>query len=594
MATDSTSPARTNVGLPNVGPGAGTVGGAGVASIVLDGQGRVTAATAKTYLADPGTTGFISKFAIPPNNAVARTFTSSGGTLTVTNGDGVAGNPNFDVATHGVAYANIQQGAGLSVLGVTGSSAANLADIVATGGTQCLQTNSGGTAVVWAACPSSGGGGSVTNVSGTAGQVTVVNNTTTPVISLVAKGAGAGAYGGSGIAGFSLDAFGAVTAVTTATYLTSTGTTPGTYNNLTVAGSGLITGASVTSWTAAGNVMVAQGLAALPTGDPLFTYDPVTTHTMTLGGGTPISLPTAGTQFINKTNGALAVGTSDANETVLYTSNTNRLTIDASGNTFVNSLAAGGIAKAAVTTGQLGIAVAGVDYQAAGNYITALTGDGAASGPGSAAFTLANTGVTANTYGGAGKYIQSFQVDAKGRLVANPVVASGAQAVVWKFFARGEFLNTDPTNHSDAFAMADGDSIRWAGAGGSIISQAVLNSETTNSAPYYTNNITPDANGSFQAYLGYASGTGTGSASIKVDLLAIHGSPGNSSNYTDLATCTISPTQTTGDNIGSCSASVGTSFSAGDLFTVIVSRADTNASLSLNNISIAATLWIPQ
>ena len=211
----------------------------------------------------------------PESNAVARTFTSSGGTLTVTNGDGVAGNPNFDVATHGVAYANIQQGSGLSVLGVTGASTANLADIVATGGTQCLQTNSGGTAVVWAACPTSGGGGSVTNVQGTAGQVTVVNNTTTPVISLVAKGAGAGAYGGSGIAGFSLDGFGAVTSVTPATYLTSTGTTPGTYNNLTVAGSGLITGASVTSWMTANDVMVSGGPAALPVGFSTFTYDGV-------------------------------------------------------------------------------------------------------------------------------------------------------------------------------------------------------------------------------------------------------------------------------------------------------------------------------
>lgn len=114
-------------------------------------------------------------------------------------------------------------------------------------------------------CPTCGtSSGSVTGVFGTAGQILVTPSTPNPVVSLIAKGAGAGSYGGSGIAGFSLDAFGSVLSVTTATYLTSTGTTPGTYNNLTVAASGLITGASVTSWMTAGAIMKSGGLAALP------------------------------------------------------------------------------------------------------------------------------------------------------------------------------------------------------------------------------------------------------------------------------------------------------------------------------------------
>jgi hypothetical protein len=49
--------------------------------------------------------------------------------------------------------------------------------------------------------------------------------------------------------------------------------------------------------------------------------------------------------------------------------------------------------------------------QASGNYITALTGDVTASGPGSATATLANSGVTAGTY-------TSVTVDAKGRVTS--------------------------------------------------------------------------------------------------------------------------------------------------------------------------------
>ena len=54
-------------------------------------------------------------------------------------------------------------------------------------------------------------------------------------------------------------------------------------------------------------------------------------------------------------------------------------------------------------------------YQPAGSYITALTGDGTASGPGSATLTLSNSGVIANTYGSA-SLVPVITVDAKGRV----------------------------------------------------------------------------------------------------------------------------------------------------------------------------------
>jgi len=54
-------------------------------------------------------------------------------------------------------------------------------------------------------------------------------------------------------------------------------------------------------------------------------------------------------------------------------------------------------------------------YQPSGNYITALTGDGTASGPGSALFTLSNSGVIANTYGSSSQ-VPVITVDAKGRV----------------------------------------------------------------------------------------------------------------------------------------------------------------------------------
>jgi hypothetical protein len=63
------------------------------------------------------------------------------------------------------------------------------------------------------------------------------------------------------------------------------------------------------------------------------------------------------------------------------------------GNVEIDSLNAGGIVKAS-TAGILQIAVSGTDYAPAGNYITALTGDVTATGPGSVAATIGVNKVT--------------------------------------------------------------------------------------------------------------------------------------------------------------------------------------------------------
>lgn len=59
--------------------------------------------------------------------------------------------------------------------------------------------------------------------------------------------------------------------------------------------------------------------------------------------------------------------------------------------------------------------------QAAGNYITALTGDITASGPGSASATLANSGVAAGTY-------STVTVDTKGRVTTGSNIIDGGNA----------------------------------------------------------------------------------------------------------------------------------------------------------------------
>ena len=81
--------------------------------------------------------------------------------------------------------------------------------------------------------------------------------------------------------------------------------------------------------------------------------------------------------------------------------------------------------------------------QAAGNYITALTGDGTASGPGSAAFTLATVNSNVGSFGSSTS-IPSFTVNAKGLITA----ASGNAVVAPAGTLSGTTLNSTVVSSS--------------------------------------------------------------------------------------------------------------------------------------------------
>lgn len=105
--------------LPNVGPGAALYGGAGIASVTLDAQGRVTALATATYALASALDSYMP---------TTWTLTASGG---LTGGGTGAADRSVSIATAGVTSAMLRDSAALSVIGRSANSTGVPADIEA-------------------------------------------------------------------------------------------------------------------------------------------------------------------------------------------------------------------------------------------------------------------------------------------------------------------------------------------------------------------------------------------------------------------------------------------------------------------------------
>lgn len=188
------------------------------------------------------------------------------------------------------------------------------------------------------------------------------------------------------------------------------------------------------------------------------------------------------------------------------------------------------------------------DKQASGNYITALTGDGSASGPGSATLTLATVNTNTGSYGSSTS-IPSFAINGKGLITAaasNPVVAP-AGTLTGSTLASGVTASSLTSVGTIGTGVWTGTTIAIANGGtGQISANAALNallpSQTGQSGNLLTTNGTNSSwtsagTGTVTSVIagtGLSGGTITtsGTISLSTPVSVANGGTGQSSNLT--------------------------------------------------------------
>lgn len=245
----------------------------------------------------------------------------------------------------------------------------------------------------------------VTDVSGTAGNIVISGTTQNPVVNLATAGT-AGTY-----TRVTTDAYGRVTAgandLTTADITDFSISAPSS-------GQVLVYNSTSKKWE---NQTVSAAVLSSISGSAPITFNSST-------GVIGINRNDVTSSDISITNGTNAV-VGGANMTL--TINKGDLTTTTSGITVGNGtgavLGSGASINIATATGSQNGLLSSADWntfnnkQDAGNYITALTGDATASGPGSAAITLATVNSNVGSFGAADQ-VSTFTVNAKGLITA--------------------------------------------------------------------------------------------------------------------------------------------------------------------------------